>query len=61
MQRPNDDIREAAKKANVHLWRVAKELGIVDTTFSRWLRVEISTETKDRIKEIIKALSQGAA
>lgn len=61
MYRPNDDIREAAKKATVHLWRVAKELGVADTTLSRWLRVEMSAETKTRIKEIIKELSQRVA
>jgi hypothetical protein len=53
----NKDIREYAVKNNVRLWQVAQELHINDGNFSRKLRVELSQEEKQRIKDIIDKLA----
>lgn len=53
----NNDIREAAKKAGVHLWQVAEACGINDGNFSRKLRKELPQEEKQTILEIIDRLS----
>lgn len=53
----NLDIREEAKTAKVNLWQIAEQLGIVDSTFSRKLRKELSVEEKTKIRAIISKLS----
>lgn len=52
----NNDIREAAKTAKVHLWQIADELGITDFTLSRRLRYELEPQEKERFFEAIKAI-----
>lgn len=54
----NREIREAAKKAGVHLWQVAEACGINDGNFSRKLRRELPQEEKQTILEIIDRLSK---
>lgn len=54
----NNDIREAAKKAGIHLWRVAEACGVNDGNFSRKLRKELPQEEKWNILEIIDRLSK---
>jgi len=56
----NQEIREAAAKANVRLWRIAEKLGVSDDRFSRHMRKEFSAEKKAEVLSIIKALSKGA-
>jgi len=53
----NNDIRLTAAGAGVKLWEIADELGITDSSFSRWLRKELPSEKKAKINEIIKKLS----
>ena len=53
----NKDIREYAVKNNVRLWQVAQELHINDGNFSRKLRVELSQEEKQKIRDIIDKLA----
>lgn len=60
MKRPNEDIREAARKANVYLWQIAKGLGIADTTLSRWLREELPAEIKEKIYTNIKLAKEAS-
>ena len=54
----NNDIREAAKKAGIHLWQVAEACGVNDGNFSRKLRKELPQEEKEEILEIIDCLAQ---
>ena len=54
----NKEIREAAKKAGVHLWQVAEACGINDGNFSRKLRQELPQEEKEKILEIIDRLAR---
>lgn len=54
----NDEIRKAAKIANVRLWQVAEEIGISDFTLSRRLRHELPQKEK---VEMLKAIQSVAA
>ena len=54
----NREIREAAKRAGVHLWQVAEACGVNDGNFSRKLRKELPQEEKQTILEIIERLSK---
>ena len=54
----NKEIREAAKRAGVHLWQVADACGLNDGNFSRKLRKELPQEEKQNILEIIERLSK---
>lgn len=56
----NLDIREEIKNAGVCNWHIANRMGVNDSTFSRWLRTEMSEERKTKIRQIIAELtSQG--
>lgn len=57
MMRPNEDVREAVKKAGLYLWQIAVRLGMNDGNFSRLLRRELSAETKARVYGVIAELS----
>ena len=57
----NKEIRTAAFSEGVRLWQVAQELGVTDSTFSRWLRQELPAEKQREIIEIIHALAEGRA
>lgn len=56
----NQDIRNAAKKADIKLWQIAEKLGIWDATFSRKLRKELPQEEKEKIFGIIAELAKEA-
>lgn len=56
----NQDIRNAAKKADIKLWQIAEKLGIWDATFSRKLRKELPQEEKEKIIGIIAELAKEA-
>lgn len=55
----NKDLREYARIRKVKLYEVAEKFGVVDNTFSRWLRKEFEPERKEKFKafvdEIVKA------
>ena len=52
-------IREYARKNNVHLWEVANQIGIADTTLSKWLRRQLPSEKEAEILHAIKVLGEG--
>ncbi len=52
----NFEIRQAAKKAGVHLWEVAERYGLSDGNFSRKLRRELPDADKAKILEIIRSI-----
>ena len=54
----NQDIRNAAKKADIKLWQIAEKLGIWDSTFSKKLRKELPQEEKEKICGIISELAK---
>lgn len=53
----NKDIRDYARIKNVQLWKIANELNIHDSNFSRLLRRELPEEKKEEIKAIIDKLA----
>ena len=57
--RENDHIRKAAKAAHVPLWKVAAELGVCDTTLTRWLRFPLPKDTEQKILDVIERLGNG--
>ena len=54
----NKEIRETAKRKGVCHWRIAQELGVHETTFTRKLRNELPQEEKSNILAIIDKLSK---
>ena len=54
----NEDIRQAAKAAQVKLWQIAEAVGVNDGNFSRKLRHELPDDEKQRILEIIDRLGK---
>ena len=58
MKKANEDIRKAAKAANVRLWQIGEELGLADDRFSRKLRHELPEDMKQEILSIINKLSE---
>lgn len=54
----NKAIREAIKEAGLRHWEIAKELGIADTTFCRWLRSELTAEKKSEILAAIDKIKR---
>lgn len=57
----NVDIRNYAGEKGVKLWQVAMAMDMHDSNFSRKLRVELSQEEKQKIKDIIDSLSSNKA
>lgn len=54
----NNDIRELAKRNGICLWKIAEQLEITDSYFSRILRKELPNEKKMKIVNIIKEISE---
>lgn len=54
----NQEIRQAAKTANIRLWRIADKLGISDQTLCRRMRYELPEDEKQKILDIINELAK---
>ena len=52
------DIKNLIKKHRLYQWEVAEELGINESTLSRWLRGSFTQEHETTILNAIKSLSQ---
>lgn len=55
MAKANLAIRIAMDKADVHQWEVARACGMLETNFSRMLRIELPLNKQ---KEIIAKINQ---
>lgn len=53
----NAELRQEATNKGVKLWEIANEIGIADTTFSKWMRKELSADRKKVVHEAIHAIS----
>lgn len=53
----NQEIREAAKKNGVALWKIAEKLGVCEATITRKLRYELSAEEREKILGIIAKIA----
>lgn len=54
----NREIKDYIKSKGIPMWRVAEQLGIADSSFSRMLRYEISEGKKAEIYKIVDKLSK---
>ena len=52
----NLTIREKAGKYGIAFWVIAEKLGISASTFSVWMRTELSSERRQRVDEAIDAI-----
>lgn len=55
---PNAEIRETIRNHNLHKYEVAYKVGIAETTFSVWLRKELTGERKEKVLRAIKELTE---
>ncbi len=55
----NAEIRNAIKKAGLHHWQVADEIGISHNTICIWLRHELDGEKLERVRAAIQRLKGG--
>ena len=56
----NLEVRMKIFESGLNHWEVANKLGVSATTFSRWLRFEITPNKKEQIIEAINELSNEA-
>lgn len=54
----NKEIRLEARGKDIPLWRIALKLNISEPTLTRWLRVPLSDERRERIMAAIRDLSE---
>lgn len=52
----NKEIRETIEKKRLRYWEVAHQIGIDPATLSRWMRVELNDEKRQRVQEAIDKL-----
>lgn len=55
-ERPNKEIREAIKNSSLNKYEIAYKIGIADTTFSVWLRRELTDERRAKVMKAIEEL-----
>lgn len=60
MNKELQEMFEIIKKQGITKWKIASEIGIADTTFSKWLRKELTPERRGQIMDAIEKLSKGA-
>lgn len=55
MPKANQDIRDILEKERIYQYEIAHKMGILENSFSRKLRFEL---TDDEKKEVFKAIEQ---
>lgn len=54
----NQKVRDAARIANIPLWKVADEVGISEPTFMRWMRYPLSVDRERQVMEAIESIKE---
>lgn len=54
----NQEIRKRIKAAGLKQWQVARQCGVTEYTFIRWLRDELTEDRRNAIFKAIEALSR---
>lgn len=54
----NEDIKEMLKTNKIPYWKIAKKLNISEATVVRKMRIELSKEEKQTIKNIVKKIKE---
>ena len=57
----NEDLRLIIFNSKIPMWKIAKEYGCTDSTFSKKLRVELPKEEKEKIINIINELKNSSS
>ncbi len=52
------EIKKAIIAAGLIIWQVADAFGVADTTFSKYLRKDFSSEDTEKILKIIETLKK---
>lgn len=52
------EIKKAIIAAGLKIWQVADAFGVADTTFSKYLRKDFSSEDTEKILKIIETLKK---
>lgn len=55
-----ESLKTMMKKAKVKQWQVAKQMGVSEFTFCRWLREELSPERHAQVLAAIDELKKEA-
>ena len=55
----NQEIKKAIREAGLKQWQVAKACGVVESTFIRWLRDDLTAERREQIMNAIATLKGG--
>ena len=56
----NRDVQINILSSGLMKWQIAEAIGIADTTFSKWLRKELSEDKKALLLAVIEKLAKGA-
>lgn len=56
MEKANKELREEINRAGIKYWRVARELGLHDSNFTRMLRWELPLSKKEAVRAAIRNL-----
>ena len=59
MSKANQEVREAAKKAGLHLYELAHLMGLNECVFSKRLRYELPPEMKEQALKFCRAIEEG--
>lgn len=54
----NQDIRDAAKTANVPYWEIGERMGVRQNTIMRWLNDPLSNEEKQEFFSVIEEIAR---
>lgn len=52
----NEILRSKIARHNLKYWEVSKRVGICNSTFSVWLREELTGKRKERVNRALKEL-----
>lgn len=55
----NSEIRVKIKRNRLHHYEVAREIGISEATFCRWLREEMNEDRKNIVSSAIEKVLRG--
>lgn len=58
MSRQNEQVRRAARVADVPFWKIAATVGVSEPTLTRWMRFPLDEDKETRIMTAISKLSQ---
>lgn len=53
----NREFRPFARGHGVPLWRLAQAVGVGEATLTRWLRVPLSTEREEQLREVVLCIA----